>query len=330
MTPYVGDVMTSGSSARIHGRGIVRLFVRDTVGRERVMYLTEALHVPTFAYNLLSLHKGTINDELSMTFDHTKCVITHMRVGFKVEASVGDRVDLYILPTLGKEIALVATQSVRTNSMMLWHRRLGHPGRTAMKFAYDLYFKDTNAFPKSAIEQLSCESCIFAKSSRLPYPKRATRSASRPGQVVHTDIGVLPVPSFKGNKYFVVFVDEYTRYIFVDLMAQRSDLYESFEKFRRESRGLIQYVYWTENLHSEEISTLQSDNAKEYIKLGGIIQRRYGIKMRFTQVYTPRGNGIAERRMRMIMEKVRAILYEGGVVGRSAAHNSVREQHHSN
>lgn len=33
--------------------------------------------------------------------------------------------------------------------------------------------------------------------------------------------------------------------------------------------------------------------------------------MRFTQVYTPHDNGIAERRMRMIMEKVRAMLYDG-------------------
>ena len=59
------------------------------------------------------------------------------------------------------------------------------------------------------------------------------------------------------------------------------------------------------------VHLLRINNAKEYEKLGQLVKAKYGIRVRFTQVYTPQDNGIAERRMRMIMEKVRAMLFDG-------------------
>jgi transposase InsO family protein len=124
-------------------------------------------------------------------------------------------------------------------------------------------------------------------------------------------MGVLPVPSFSGNRYFVVFVDEYTRYIFTRLLKKKSDLYEAYEEFRLETQNRNKWVYYNLPGDEDELRQLRSDNAKEYEKLGTIIKSKYGTRMRFTQVYTPQDNGIAERRMRMIMEKVRAMLYDG-------------------
>ena len=82
-----------------------------------MMYLMCALYVPSFSYNLLSLLKGTIND------DHKRCVITQTRSSFEVEASVGDQVDLYILRTLGKKFSnhsLGSRPSVAATSVR-WH-----------------------------------------------------------------------------------------------------------------------------------------------------------------------------------------------------------------
>ena len=62
--------------------------------------------------------------------------------------------------------------------------------------------------------------------------------------------------------------------------------------------------------HNDEVRQVQSDNAKEFEKLAHVI-KRHGTKFRFTQAYTPQQNGMAERRMRSIMEKSRSMLYEG-------------------
>ncbi|KAJ0392066.1 hypothetical protein P43SY_011689 [Pythium insidiosum] len=73
--------------------------------------------------------------------------------------------------------------------------------------------------------------------------------------------------TFSGYRYFVVFVDEYTRYLFTFLMKTRDELYHVYESLRRKVRKEINYVYSVVAVYDEEIMRVQSDNAKEYEKL---------------------------------------------------------------
>lgn len=77
--------------------------------------------------------------------------------------------------------------------------------------------KDLN-IPKTKIKTLLCEACILAKSTRLPFAKKAARIATCVGEMVHSDIGVFPVETFSGYKHFVLFIDECTRYVFCYLL----------------------------------------------------------------------------------------------------------------
>ncbi|KAE9280413.1 Retrovirus-related Pol polyprotein from transposon TNT 1-94, partial [Phytophthora rubi] len=138
--------------------------------------------------------------------------------------------------------------------------------------------------------------------------------ATRPGEVFHTDIGVLPIASFSGYRYFIVFVDEYTRYVFTFLMRKRDEVYHVYEDLRRKVRYKIKYIYTVVSEYDDEIKRVQSDNGKEYEKLARIIVK-YGTRFRFTQAYTPQQNGMAERRIRMVMEKALCLLFEGHLSG---------------
>ncbi|KAE8957889.1 hypothetical protein PR001_g31218 [Phytophthora rubi] len=124
--------------------------------------------------------------------------------------------------------------------------------------------------------------------------------ATRPGEVFHTDIGVIPIVSFRGYRYFIVFVDEYTRYVFTFLMRKRDEVYHVYEDLRRKVRDKIKYIYTVVSEYDDEIKIVQSDNGKEHEKLARIIVK-YGTRFRFTQVHTPQQNGMAERRIRMVM-----------------------------
>lgn len=82
-------------------------------------------------------------------------------------------------------------------------------------------------------------------------------------------------------------------------------------KARNIFRSDVGSVEYRANMHDPEVRVLQADNAREYEKLGRIIFSKYGTHAQFTNAYTPEQNGVAERRMRTIMERVRALLIDG-------------------
>ncbi|DAZ96252.1 TPA: hypothetical protein N0F65_012555 [Lagenidium giganteum] len=220
---------------------------------------------------------------------------------------------LYVLTPAGKGLCLYVkgeSPTPRTDAWLLVHRRFGHPGQGALRDILRCY---RSQLPTTAtFSNIHCEPCALAKSVCVPYPSRALRPARHRGEVVHTDIGVASVPSLGGRRYFVVFVDEYTRFLLlVYPLRQRSDLYAAFDEFRAEFARKVETLYHTQALESHGEMSLHADNAREYVKLGDLIKAKHGIKMRFSNAYKSQENGIAERRMRMLMEKMRAVLFEG-------------------
>ncbi|POM70052.1 Transposon Polyprotein integrase [Phytophthora palmivora] len=109
--------------------------------------------------------------------------------------------------------------------------------------------------------------------------------------------------------------------MFTYAIKNRSELYDCYEDFRkkalnifRQDISVIEYTFSVEDDETQgnfEIQRLQADNAKEYEKLGRIIFKKYGTHAQFTNAYTSQQNGVAERRMRTIMERVRALLLDG-------------------
>ncbi|PRQ40495.1 putative RNA-directed DNA polymerase [Rosa chinensis] len=83
----------------------------------------------------------------------------------------------------------------------LWHQRLAHPSEHVL----------SSVFPNLCKESFQCEICHLAKSTRLPFGSSVSR-ARKPFEIVHSDIwGPAPLDSFDGYKYFVTFVDDFSR-----------------------------------------------------------------------------------------------------------------------
>ena len=168
-------------------------------------------------------------------------MLHHDGEGYTVATPGNGGVDLYLLRGLGKrECALLVTESTNAKGAMLWHRRMGHPGVNAMREMHKIYFgQGAVSFPKSQINDIFCESCIFAKASRLPFSRVTAKSSTRPGEILYTDMGTLPIVTFSGYRYFIVFVDEYTRFLFTFLMKTRDEVYHIYEDLRRKVRKQI-------------------------------------------------------------------------------------------
>lgn len=59
---------------------------------------------------------------------------------------------------------------IKAEQIWLWHRRLGHPS-----FGYLQHLFPT-LFSELCVSDFKCETCILAKSHRVPYPLRMNKS----------------------------------------------------------------------------------------------------------------------------------------------------------
>ena len=110
----------------------------------------------------------------------------------------------------------------------------------------------------------------------------------------------MPVKSVNGFRYFVVFVDDASRYSHIALLKKKSDAYKSF----------MDLIY----KGGITISTIRADEGSEYLsKLFQSICIENNIRQEFASVATPEEMGIAERLNRTLLEKVRPMLKESNL-----------------
>ncbi|XP_019153533.1 PREDICTED: uncharacterized protein LOC109150012 [Ipomoea nil] len=199
---------------------------------------------------------------------------------------------LYVLDTTRREP--VACSGVVTPVEA--HCRLGHPSLPLLK-KLCLQF--------SSLSSLHCESCQLSKHYRVPLSPRVYKRASAPFELVHSDIwGPCSVTSKLGFKYFITFVDDFSRITWLYLLKSCSELFEVFCGFCVEIKTQF----------GVPVKILRSDNAKEYFSLPFVsYMRQKGMLHQSSCVDTPSQNGVAERKNRHLLETARALMFQMGV-----------------
>jgi hypothetical protein len=76
-----------------------------------------------------------------------------------------------------------------------------------------------------------CEPCQLSKSKQLPFPL-SPRITSTPLWLIHTDVWSSLVPSLEGYKYYVIFIDDYSRFSWLYPLKTKADVFISFMKFK--------------------------------------------------------------------------------------------------
>ena len=66
---------------------------------------------------------------------------------------------------------------------------------------------------------------------KLPFPS-SRFVATTPFELVHVDLwGPAPLTSINGFQYYVIFVDHYTRFTWLYLLHNKSEVYSKFVQF---------------------------------------------------------------------------------------------------
>jgi histone deacetylase 1/2 len=101
-----------------------------------------------------------------------------------------------------------------------------------------------------------------------------------------------PAPdSINKNKYYVSFIDDFSKFTWIYLLKKKSDVFQHFHDFQNH----------VERLFDKKIITMQTDWGGEYQKLNSFFQR-VGITHHVSCPHAHQQNGSAERKHRHIVE----------------------------
>nr|KYP54197.1 Retrovirus-related Pol polyprotein from transposon TNT 1-94 [Cajanus cajan] len=193
--------------------------------------------------------------------------------------------------------ALVAKDSVNAMDMeaSLWHRRLSHISEKGLNC---LAKKDVLQGLKSA-ELEKCSHCMAGKQTIVSFKKHLPSRKSELLQLVHSDVcGPLKVKSFSGALYFVTFIDDCSRKLWVYALQRKDQVLERFKQFH----ALV------ERQSGKKLKHIRTDNGSEYCGPFDVYCKQHGIAHEKTPPKTPQLNGLVERMNRTLLERVRYML----------------------
>lgn len=99
-----------------------------------------------------------------------------------------------------------------------WHHQLGHPSSKILHHVIQSQSLSTSStFSKDFV----CDSCSYNKSHKLPFDV-STLKSHKPLDLVYSDVwGPAPISSYDGFRYYVIFVDHFTKYIWLYPLKQK-------------------------------------------------------------------------------------------------------------
>ncbi|PKU82537.1 Retrovirus-related Pol polyprotein from transposon TNT 1-94 [Dendrobium catenatum] len=235
--PYVGSSnvqVGSGHQLPIthSGQGILPTLTSKLI-------LPHILHVPHLTHNLLSVHR--------LTHDNPCYVLFHAN-GFLIKDSTTHQTLLQGSSCQGLyPIKLPISSKQLSTTKRSWHLRLGHPSANTQKLLSTFCSPNTFVSP--------CDSCIRAKSHREPFSLSLPKT-TKCLELVHTYVwGPAPVLSVRKFKYYLVFVDDFTRYCWVYPLKFKSEVLHTFLHFK----------LLVEKQFQHPIKMLQSDRGGEFV-----------------------------------------------------------------
>ncbi|KAG8480134.1 hypothetical protein CXB51_024924 [Gossypium anomalum] len=151
-----------------------------------------------------------------------------------------------------------------TEDTKLWHQRLGHANFRSM--AQMASKKMVENFTKSVQGEDVCE-----------------------------------IESLNGSKYFILFIDDYTRFCWIFFLKHKLEVAQVFVKFKAAAKAETGY----------KLKTIRTDNGTEYTSVQfQALCNKAGVKHQLTNVYTPQQNGVSERKNRILLDMARCLLFE--------------------
>ena len=132
-----------------------------------------------------------------------------------------------------------------------------------------------------------CVGYQYRKAHHLPYEESIFK-AKEPLELGHSDVfGKVKQPSIMGYKYIITFIDDFSKYVWVDFMKEKSEALDKFKEFKNKVESEV----------GHKIKCIRIDNGGEYTsdEFFEYLQA-HKIRRQSTCPSTPQQNGVAKRK----------------------------------
>ena len=290
--------MGDGHMVEACGKGDIQFKMTLENDRPKTVTMRGTLYVPKLTCSLFSV-RATVMKGNTVKFENGSCLIYDKNGILLGTGSLVDKLYYLKFESVAQESIAIATGSEVENKADLWHRRLGHLNEIQLREMASHDLVKGVSIPKSTRISF-CEKCVEGKMSKKPFKSVGEIRSVRKLQCVHSDVcGPMLTQSIGGNKYFVTFIDDYSRYCKVYFMKYKSEVFNKFKEFESV----------TTNECGCSIGTSRTDNGGEYLskEFDSYLQSK-GINYELSAPYSPAQNGVAERFNRTLMESARTMM----------------------
>ncbi|GJY71096.1 ribonuclease H-like domain-containing protein [Tanacetum coccineum] len=209
------------------------------------LHLNYILVTPHIIKNLISVCQFTRDNDISVEFDAYGFSVKDYQTGQLLLRCDSTR-DLYPVtqePLSQTPVVLLSFSSTT------WHRCLGHPIDDVLR---RLESKNLISCRKSKLSAL-CHACQLGKHAKIPF-YNSESSIDYVFEIIHSHIRTSPIPSESVIKYYAIFLDHFSHFVWVYPLHKKFDLFDNFVAFRA-------YVNKQFNV---DIKALQCDHGGEY------------------------------------------------------------------
>jgi len=115
-----------------------------------------------------------------------------------------------------------------------------------------------------------------------------------PLELVHSDVcGPFRTRSPRGEEYFILFIDDFSRMVWIGLMKHKDEAFEKFKSFKA----------LAEKESDHKIKCLRSDRGGDFTSNEFFdFCEEHGIRREFSIARTPQQNGVVERMNRTVQQ----------------------------
>lgn len=258
--------------------------------------LPKVLVVPHLTKNVLSVSQLTRDNNVYMEFWPHYCTVKTFQGKPLIHRHVDQGLYRLTLPS-NKASSTLALSGVRT-SLTGWHNRLAHPHESILRRLVSTFKLpiSENKLPEV------CQSCQLGKSHKLPFSSSHV-SCNRPFDLMYSDVwGPSPLFSINGSRYFILFIDDSTKFVWIYFLSTKSQVLQTVINFRTMIKTQFDC----------DIKTFQSDWGGEYRNVSAYLNS-CGIHHRLSCPHTSEQNGAVERRHRIIVEKGLSLLAQSAL-----------------
>ena len=171
------------------------------------------IYVPALCSNPFSVLYLTLHRSFTVCIEKvTMHCIMDNRIAFEAKTEPLNAAFLVGVTIPVEEFASLSSAATLPLNWDLWHRCLCHSHLAGIKKLLSGNLVKGIKLDSQALPDPVCEACKAGKMHADPFPI-SSFSASKPLQLVYSDVhGPVKVPTHQGYRYWVSFIDDYSRF----------------------------------------------------------------------------------------------------------------------